>query len=250
MLISPAIELTNKNLSAFLENLVPEAVGIFFTVAIIERFATNRNRENLKTRLLNESKSSANGIAVNALNWLRREGWINQNTFQGNSLTNMNWQGAYVAELDLSYAILHRTNFSHTRTTYIIEDVSINKPIIMHHADLWQTDLRNCTLRGADLRHTKLIETNLQKAYLWQANLQDADLQGADLRYTNLNEANLTGVNLQDVIFNEFTVLPDAQYIDETNTFTNYWTPETDMRRYTDTNHPNFWQPAWVNKDS
>jgi len=24
------------------------------------------------------------------------------------------------------------------------------------------------------------------------------------------------------------------------------WTPDTDMTRYTDPNHPDFWQPDWV----
>lgn len=25
------------------------------------------------------------------------------------------------------------------------------------------------------------------------------------------------------------------------------WTPDTDMTRYTDANHPDFWQPDWAN---
>ena len=27
-----------------------------------------------------------------------------------------------------------------------------------------------------------------------------------------------------------------------------HWTPETDMSRYTDHSHPDFWQPDWLKK--
>jgi len=28
--------------------------------------------------------------------------------------------------------------------------------------------------------------------------------------------------------------------------FDKYWTPETDMTRYTNPEHPDFWQPEWA----
>jgi hypothetical protein len=48
----------------------------------------------------------------------------------------------------------------------------------------------------------------------------------------NLKESNLLGVNLEGTRFDETTILPDGTH----------WIPETDMRRFTDPNHPNFWR--------
>jgi hypothetical protein len=52
------------------------------------------------------------------------------------------------------------------------------------------------------------------------------------------------------VEFDTDTVLPDARIIDwddkTTPVYDKYWTTRTDMSRYTDPNHPNFWQPEWI----
>jgi uncharacterized protein YjbI with pentapeptide repeats len=54
----------------------------------------------------------------------------------------------------------------------------------------------------------------------------------------NLGEVNLGGANLQGAILkranlDEFTILPDGTK----------WTPDTDMARFTDPDHPDFWRP-------
>ena len=45
-------------------------------------------------------------------------------------------------------------------------------------------------------------------------------------------------------------MLPDAEYIgdddDGNSIFDKYWTPDTDMTRYTNPEHPDFWEPDWV----
>jgi len=45
-------------------------------------------------------------------------------------------------------------------------------------------------------------------------------------------------------------VLPDAQPIGKDNEgnpiYDKYWTPDTDMQRYTDPDHPEFWEPEWA----
>jgi hypothetical protein len=78
------------------------------------------------------------------------------------------------------------------------------------------------------------------------SNLQGADLtltnlQGADLRRTNLQ-----GADLEVAQFDENTILPDMTK----------WTPDTDMKRFTDPKHPQFWRsddpksPAYGGKPS
>jgi hypothetical protein len=115
--------------------------------------------------------------------------------------------------------------------------------------------LTGAFLGGADLTDANLGNANLTDAILVSANLTDATLVGTDLTDAILWGANLTDAILKDVIFGEKTVLPDAvelrsesgDYIyDEAGhlLFTSYWTPETDMSRYTDPNHPDYWNPC------
>ena len=82
-------------------------------------------------------------------------------------------------------------------------------------------------LEGADLTHA-----NLDGARLLRANLQGAILSGAILQAAILLEVNLQGAHLDNVRLDEQTMLPDGRQ----------WTHETDMRRFTDPEHPAFWR--------
>lgn len=79
---------------------------------------------------------------------------------------------------------------------------------------------------------------NLAAAHLEGANLMFARLTGATLNYAHLEGAFLAGAHLEGAglhhtQFSTDTALP----------WGNHWTPETDMRCFTDPNHPNFWRP-------
>jgi uncharacterized protein YjbI with pentapeptide repeats len=89
--------------------------------------------------------------------------------------------------------------------------------------------LHNANLQGADLR-----EANLQRADLYAANLQGADLRGAVLRKAYLGLANLRGAYLNRAKFDEDTVLPDGTR----------WAQDSDLLRFVDANHPDFWVPT------
>jgi len=73
-------------------------------------------------------------------------------------------------------------------------------------------ELRQASLRGADLRGAQLSKARLQSAILYEANLQD------DV--------------LTDAQFDEKTVLPNGER----------WTPETELARYTNAAHLDFWR--------
>ncbi len=105
-------------------------------------------------------------------------------------------------------------------------------------ADLAEANLQEATLMGADLQRANLVMANLQRAMLAHANLQgaylwEASLQGAYLGMANLQGAHLTGANLQGAYLDQYTILPDGTR----------WTPDTDMARFTDPDHPDFWRP-------
>jgi uncharacterized protein YjbI with pentapeptide repeats len=103
---------------------------------------------------------------------------------------------------------------------------------------LIMANLQGANLFRANLQRANLSGANLQEAFLsWAdlqgASLEDTKLQEADLTMANLQGANLAGANLQNAKFDEYTTLPDG-----TN-----WTPDTDMARFTDPDHPDFWRP-------
>ncbi|MEZ4671885.1 MAG: pentapeptide repeat-containing protein [Anaerolineae bacterium] len=100
-------------------------------------------------------------------------------------------------------------------------------------ANLQQTMLFGVRLGLANLCRAKLNEANLECAYLQNAILAQADLRGADLSGANLNGADMSSAKLDaNTVFSPETILPDLTY----------WTPNTDMRRFTDSRHPDFWQ--------
>lgn len=96
------------------------------------------------------------------------------------------------------------------------------KDLRVHH---WLCD---GTLQGIDLSGA-----NLTGAWL-----DNADLKSACLLSVNLMDASLLYVDLSDAIYNMNTTLPDGTR----------WKPGTDMGRFTDPNHPQFWQPIWSNQ--
>jgi hypothetical protein len=88
-------------------------------------------------------------------------------------------------------------------------------------ADLRQTNLQGAEFEGALLGHTDLTLASLEEAGLWSANLGGA----------NLTQANLEGAHIAKACLADAT-LPDGKK----------WQLDTDMRRFTDPEHPDFWQ--------
>lgn len=80
---------------------------------------------------------------------------------------------------------------------------------------LWDADLRETALEGADLRQASLVRT-----VLWRVDLRYANLREADLRFADLRRASLVGATL-----------PDGTK----------WTPNTDIGRFTNPGHSDFW---------
>lgn len=93
-------------------------------------------------------------------------------------------------------------------------------------------NLQAVQLIGANLQGTNLRLANLQDALLVDANLREADLTHADLRRANLLRADLHAVDFHRASLSEDTRLPDASM----------WTPDTDMTRFTDPDHPEFYE--------
>ena len=86
-------------------------------------------------------------------------------------------------------------------------------------------------LHGAFLWHVDFRNAQLGKVYMQEASLGESDFRGAYLERANLTNAKF----INDAIFDETTVLPDG-----TN-----WSPDSDLTRFTDPEHPDHWDAYW-----
>jgi len=189
--------------SGLLLNLGTELAGGAVTFILLEEILGGRKR---KAELIREMGSPDNGIALRAVNELSAHGWLTDGSLR-----------------------------------------KVNLPLAdLRGASFWTADLQEAFLLGAKLQRTPMFRANLQKADLSLANLQEAILAGANLKGAIMWDANLelaelvAGVYMGmkdnpetwEAEFDETTILPDG-----TN-----WTPDTDMERFTDPKHSDFWR--------
>jgi hypothetical protein len=251
MLTLPLLQYISLDISNLLTNLVPEAIGIVFTVLILDRLAENRAREQLQTRLIQEARSQSNETAKAAVDWMNAEGWLKRDSqvalLKGANLTNAKLGDADLRQADLQHTDFWRASLQHAHLRYAN----------LQYANLNDANLRDAHLRYTSLQHAAMNNASLQHAYCEYANLQHADLTKANLKAATLYRASLRHAKLDDSQFDEKTILPDAQRIqneagellkDEIGDYLydNLWTPQTDMRRYTDPEHSDFWQPDYM----
>lgn len=130
--------------------------------------------------LINLLHSPENHKVLEALDELRRAGWLTDGSLNRNSLCNVHMEAA-----NLSQASLHK-------------------------ADLHQARLQFADLSGADLSEAKLTRSRL----MW-ANLSRANLSGADMYKVNLTGAkNLTAAQLRRAKRLFGAILPDGSTYD------------------------------------
>jgi len=212
-----------ENDSGYGSQLYLEVLGVLVTIFVIERMNRHRDKNTLQKRLLREAASPSNGVAKAAISWMRDEGWLEgedsllqgaylwEANLEGASLNSANMARAYLGNADLSGGYLARANLS--------------------GADMLGTDLSGCDMVGANLSRVQLRFANLEGAYLG-----DANLIGASLLDANLKHASLEDVYWGYARMDSSTVLPDGSK----------WQQGTDMSRFTDPTHEDFWQPEWV----
>ena len=109
---------------------------------------------------------------------------------------------------------------------------------------------RDSLLKGENLSKANLRSANLQYANLRRADLQNAHLYKADLSYANPQGAKLTGANLRKAKL-WFADFQGAFLVDVNLHGADYWkttlpdgtpcTQPTDLDRFTNRDHPDFW---------
>ena len=152
-------------------NLSTEILGVIastgVTLFFLDKLNQRRDRENLKRRLIGEARSRSHDIAISAVEWMDREGWLRG---EDGLLKGAELPGARLETARLSGANFVGSNLAHAN------------------------------LSGANLQDASLIGASLFMANLHGAVLKDADLRGAYLNDANLHRAGLPGANMENII--------------------------------------------------
>jgi hypothetical protein len=226
-------------------NFGTEMLGAVATYVLLELFIGGRERrEAKKADLIAQLGSQVPDVAIAAAEELRRHGWLTDGSLQAVHLNHADLQGAILANAELEGAQLTWANLQGATLTWANLQGAHLSMANLQGANLERANLRGVDLScsGANLQEARLEEANLQGADLAFANLQRANLRRANLRGAHLYSANLEGAhlaeaNLQGAILHKdlykLMTLPDGTE----------WTSDTDMARFTDPKHPDFWEP-------
>lgn len=192
-------------------------------------------------------------------------GWLEDGSLNDNIFAKLNLKYADLSHAQIRNSQAYSADFSNARFMFakLIElDFTLSNfnNAYLGFADLSgsvfnlsifdKADLTDANLEDANFGYAKLKGANLEGANLSNANLRGTDLTGAYLINAKLPDTSVANPNLDILnLMSEFnsnspiqiyftggmdadTILPDGSR----------WTPETDMTRFTDPNHPNFWR--------
>lgn len=184
-----------------------------------------------REELINQVANSPNPAALEAMATLKEKLYLQDGTMNGADLT-----GARLQNVRLARANLEQVTLSGADLTGCYLGATNLKAADLTGAKLADSNLREvilpgANLRDADVRGSHMATANLREADLRGADLREANLWGAYLYGANLTGADMSGANLQNIRFDEQTILPDGQP----------WTPESDLERFTNPDHPDFW---------
>jgi len=142
--------------------------------------------------LIAQIRNGENALAREAIDELRKIGWLTDGSLQGVDL-----RGAR-----LSYADLRGANLRHADLCGALLRKAVLKQAELNGADLRHTDLQHADLQGADLTDARLNNASLAQAKITQSTLHCANLSGTNftralLRMSYLYKAKLKGTILQ-----------------------------------------------------
>lgn len=271
LILQPLLVALHTDAAALLRDAVPHILGGVFMVLLIDRLYLRRHSsseiETLRVRLLQQVAGQSNQLAVRAIADMRMHGWLmgEHGMLAGVNLANadlhdIDLSGANLSEARLGAADLTGTNLAHADLTRaemfsVRMQGAVLKHTQMNDANLFSSKLKRCVFHAASAQNVDFSYTTLEAADFEGANLHGARMLSAMLRNVNFRAAQLGSVNFtnadlmnanfEGAHFDENTLLPDAST----------WTPQTDLRRFTDSTHAEFWRstsklsPAYHQKE-
>ncbi len=231
-----------------------ELLSIAVTVLVIDGLNQRRAAKQEKAALILQMGSPDNAFAIEALRQLHARDWVRDGSLKGAHLNLADLHGARMPSIDLQKANLWKANLEGVFLfSAVLEETDLHEANLkgahmsfvhlqganlenanlsgaeLDHAHLGKANLHGVNLRSADLHKAILFDANLKEAILHGANLQEAALFDTCLESADLGGANMQGANLNQVILDKNTILPDGTK----------WTEDSDMRKFT---HPEEWQ--------
>ena len=265
------------DLLGYVTNVSTELLSVVATIAVIDQLNRRRDREERKLELFRQAKSRSNDAALEAVDQILHDDlwvalldhyrdkngrvdfsqvqWQNGIQLQSANLEKANLKTANLEKADLIQANFEKVHLGRANLQAAdLREANLQQANLiganlqeadLRYANLQQANLRFANLQNADLylsnlQQAELEQSNLQQARLWQSNLQEANLHQVNLQEANLHQANLRdATNIEYARFDEKTVLPDAKNVGTSlePEYDKYWTPDTDMTRYTETDH-------------
>jgi hypothetical protein len=220
----------------FYANVSTELGSIAITVIVIDQLNRRREERQETSRLLRhlviQIRSKDRVTALNAVEELRENGWLQDGSLHDANLWRANLEGAVLGSASLEGADIGGANLTRAHLFGANLEGANLLDANLEGADMGGANLASANLFHANLAHARLTDTNLHGARLREANLEGVQLHNANLEGARLREANLVGVEFDHTRLNEATILPDGSN----------WTPDTDLRRFTDPHHPDFWR--------
>ncbi len=137
LVIFPLVGLITTDFQSFLYDLAPEAVGIIFTVLVLNRLDQIREDRQTRDRLIREAHSRYNQFALQAIEELRVLGWLEDGRLRGKELRGSNWKDANLYQADLQGCDLKRAIFD--------------------DADLYGANLKDANVTDDQLRKAKTL---------------------------------------------------------------------------------------------
>lgn len=240
LMLFPLLDLVINNLNELLVGLVPEAIGIVFTVLILDRVYQNHEEKKYKQQIIQEMASLDNSTALRAAETINSKGWaqdgsliearLREANLENIRMDSANLHHSHLVGINLRNGKMYRTDFS--RVQMSDSDLRYGRFNI--------SNFENAMASDVDFRDCNLVSCNFQNAGLFGCDFENANLENADLRGAVLIGANLEGAKLGDEYGYSFTVK-----IDEDTTLPDgySWQKNTDLTRFTDPYHPDFWRP-------
>jgi hypothetical protein len=151
------------------------------------------------------------------------------------------WIGSHLFAYDDGYKVnLYTEGLSVVVTVLILNAFARRREVRQLQEQLIRNAASTSNVIAKDAVHQLRRQGWLQgeKGLLQGKDLGRADLSGADLRDAYLSGVGLLGANLSGALlasakFDETTIIPDGSN----------WTLDTDIKRFTNPDHPNFWHP-------
>lgn len=137
LLIPALMRILKVDPESFLENLVPEFIGIIFTVLIIDSLDRRRENTLIREQLIRQLHSYYNPVALQSIEELRVLGYLSDGSLNGLDLRGSDWREANLYEAVLIGADLRNAS--------------------LHHADFARANLKDAQVTEEQLVTTKIL---------------------------------------------------------------------------------------------